>query len=143
MSSLPEGFKYSQLKDRGYKGDDFKVNQRLGAGPFTERRCTDLACCLFFFLFLGGMAVVTFYGYINGEPMNLVAPIDGDGNICGMTPGYEQYSHLFIGDITAGEKDISNVFDYGICVEACPKTVDASKSLSCKPTAKVTSCTMA
>ena len=55
---------------------------------------------MIFTLFLGGMAAATVYGYKNGEPLNLIAPIDGDKNICGMTAGYEDYKHLFIGDIT-------------------------------------------
>lgn len=122
MSSLPPGFKYDQLKDRSYKGADFRVNKKLSAGPFAERRCTDVLCCLLFAVFLGGMAAATVYGYMYGQPTNLVAPIDGDGNICGMTPGYEEYGHLFIGDITSGEADVQNVFDYGICVQSCPKT---------------------
>ena len=52
------------------------------------------------------MAACTTHGYLYGEPANLIAPIDGDGNICGMSTGYEDYGHLFIGDITSSEKDI-------------------------------------
>ena len=88
MSSLPDGFDPKRLKDRNYKGDDFNVRKDLGKGPYSERRCTDILCCLFFTAFIVGMAVATGYGFMNGNPSKLVAPIGGDGNICGVTEGY-------------------------------------------------------
>ena len=142
MSSLPEGFSYGKLKDRSYRGDDFKVNKKLSAGPFSERRCTDVLCCLLFVVALGGMVTCAYYGIANGKPRNLIAPIDGDRNICGVTPGYEDYKYLFIGDISQGEKNLDNIFDYGICVQACPKSAEEAKALKCKVTEKVPSCNM-
>ena len=99
MSSLPAGFDVNKLKDRNYKGEDFNVKPELGQGPFNERRCTDVLCCIIFMVFLTGMGFCTSYGYAEGNPLKLVAPIDGDENICGVTPGYEDYQYLFIGDL--------------------------------------------
>ena len=99
MSSVPADFDIKKLKDRNYKGDDFNIKQELGQGPFAERRCTDMLCCTIFTLFLLGMAFLTGYGYVNGDPNKLISPIDGDGNICGVTAGYEDYQYLFIADI--------------------------------------------
>ena len=88
MSSVPEGFDVKQLKDRSYKGEDFKIKTELGSGPFHERRCTDIFCCLIFTLFLAGMGFCSGYGYMNGHPDKLLSPIGGDGNICGVSPGF-------------------------------------------------------
>ena len=88
------------------------------------------------------MAACTIYGFSYGQPNKMMAPIDGDSNICGVTPGYEDYPDLFIGDINQAEKNIQEVFEYGTCVKSCPETKKASKEIQCKPTAKITSCTM-
>lgn len=86
------------------------------------------------------MFICTFYGYMNGEPWKLVAPIDGDSNICGYTAGYEDYSHLYIGQISTATNptNIYNVFNYGVCVKECPK--EKTDVIECKPTAKVAVC---
>ena len=89
---------------------------------------------------IGAMATCTIYGYKFGQPTKLMAPIDGDKNICGITPGYEEYPDLFIGDINTVEKDMEDLFEYGVCVKSCPETKEASKNLQCKPTAKLKSC---
>ena len=99
MSSLPAGFDVNKLKDRNYKGEDFNVKPELGHGPFNNRRCTDMLCCLLFLVFLGGMGFCTYWGYANGNPGKLIAPIDGDEHICGVSPGYEDYQYLYIGDL--------------------------------------------
>ena len=46
------------------------------------------------------MGVCTVFGYTHGDPNKLVSPIDGDGKICGVTDGYQDYPYLFIGDIS-------------------------------------------
>ena len=122
MTSVPEGFDVKQLKDRDYKGEDFNIKQELGGGPFKERRCTDIFCCLIFTLFLSGMGYCAAYGFMNGNPDKLLSPIDGDNKICGVTKGYEDYPYLFVADINEALKDSTNMFRYGSCVKACPKT---------------------
>ena len=143
MSSLPDGFDMSKLKDRNYKGDDFNVKKDLGEGPFKERRMTDMLCCIFFLAFLTGMGFCTVFGYSNGKPGKLIAPIDGDKNICGVDAGYEDLPNLFIGDIHSAVENPTDIFEFGVCVEKCPDTAEVSKtSLNCKPTNEVRSCAM-
>jgi len=38
--------------------------------------------------------VVAIYGFKHGDPKTLFAPLDGDGNFCGVTTGYEDYKLL-------------------------------------------------
>ena len=140
MSSVPEGFDVKTLKDRNYKGEDFNIKTELGAGPFSERRCTDIFCCLIFTLFLVGMGFVSGYGFMYGHPDKLLSPIGGDGNICGVSPGFEEYPYLFIADINEALKDSTTMFMFGTCVKACPKT--AQENLQCKPTKFVKSCNL-
>ena len=143
MSSLPPGFDVNRLKDRNYKGEDFNVKAELGNGPFNNRRCTDVFCCLLFLVFLGGMGFCTAYGYQYGEPSKLIAPIDGDRNICGVDEGYKDYPYLFIGDIHAATLVTTDVFEFGICVKECPEArEDTIAGLECKTTNEVRSCVM-
>ena len=87
------------------------------------------------------MIVASIYGYVAGAPWKLIAPIDGGNNICGYTPGYEDYSHLMFGDIDHAAVNPLSIFDYGICVKECPTTVD--EVIDCKiPTdSPVANCT--
>ena len=140
MSSVPEGFDVKTLKDRNYKGEDFNIKTELGAGPFAERRCTDIFCCLIFTVFLGAMGFCSGYGYMYGHPDKLLSPIGGDGNICGVSPGFEDYPYLFIADINEALKDSTNLFKFGACVKSCPKT--AQENIQCKTTKYVKSCNL-
>ena len=143
MSSLPPNFDVNRLKDRSYKGDDFNVKKELGGGPFNNRRCTDVFCCLLFLVFLSGMGFCTYYGYHNGDPSKLVAPIDGDRHICGVSEGYEEYPYLYIGDIHGAVITPTDIFEFGICVDKCPETRDEPEAgLNCKTTNEIRSCTM-
>lgn len=101
MSSLPDDFSRSQLKDRNWKADNIQVNPKIARKPTEkDRRCTDVLCCLIFLAFLVGMFWASIYGYVNGNPGKLIAPIDGDKNICGFDPGFEDYPKLYIDDIS-------------------------------------------
>ena len=92
MTSIPNDFSRSQLKDRKWKGEGIDINHEIARVPtHNSRRCTDVLCCLIFLAFVVGMGFETVYGYVNGNPDKLVAPIDGNGNICGYTEGYEDY----------------------------------------------------
>ena len=89
MTSIPDDFDRSQLKDRKWTGDGISMNKEIARIPTEKhRRCTDILCCFIFLAFLGGMGAATIYGYINGNPSKLVAPIDGAGDICGYSPGF-------------------------------------------------------
>ena len=140
MSSVPQGFDVTKLKDRNYKGEDFNIKQELGNGPFNQRRCTDMLCCLIFTLFIVGMGVCTIFGYAHGDPNKLVSPIDGDGNICGVTDGYQDYPYLFIADISGVVASDENIFINGVCVKKCPEDAEQAATLDCKTTNEITSC---
>ena len=78
------------------------------------------------------MGVCTVFGYKNGHPDKLISPIGGDGNICGVTEGYEDYPYLFIADLSTAACNEASIFEYGICVKTCPES--NTDTLDCKPT---------
>lgn len=101
MSSVPPDFDRSQLKDRKWKGEGIELNKDIARSPTEKnRRCTDLLCCILFLAFIVGMISSAIYGYAKGSPGKLIAPIDGGGNICGYSPGFEDYTHLYIDNIS-------------------------------------------
>ena len=139
MSSVPDDFDRGQLKNRKWKGEDIKMNESIARSPTEKsRRCTDILCCILFAAFCVGMLASSINGYVNGNPWKLVAPIDGDNNICGYSPGYEGYDKLYINDIADAVDNPANIFKYGVCVRSCPG--DASDSIECKKTGTVTAC---
>jgi len=139
MSSLPDDFDRSKLQDRSYKGDDYNVKQELQKGPQEGgRKCTDILFLIIFLGFFGFMFYMIGYGIANGNPGELIAPIDAAGNICGWTAGYEEYDHLYIADINSAATIPTNVFEYGVCAKSCP-TKD-STTVECKDNAKVSNC---
>ena len=139
MSSLPDDFSRSQLKDRKWKGEGIDVNHEIARGPTEKnRRCTDLLCCIVFLAFLGGMGAATIYGYVNGNPGKLIAPIDGSSNICGYSTGFEDYPKLYIDNIVDAVNNPTQVFSYGVCVKSCPTS--KTDTIDCVPTATVPIC---
>lgn len=60
-----------------------------------DRPCTDVLCMLIFVCFMTGFVVISVYGFLNGDVEQLLAPLDADGNLCGVTRGYEQYELLY------------------------------------------------
>jgi len=139
MSSIPSDFSVSQLKDRNYKGENITVNPAIAKKPTDkDRRCTDILCCLVFFAFIVGMFWATIYGYVKGNPGKLIAPIDGDENICGYTPGYEDYPMLYVDDIVDASLNPTSVFSYSVCVKNCPDSAD--DPIECVTTTGMPSC---
>ena len=102
MSAVPQDFDHKNLS--GSNKDylkEIKFDKNLAMSPIEKpRRCTDIICCLIFTTALVGMFVSSVIGYIGGNPWKLVAPIDGASNICGYTVGYEDYTKLYLGDIS-------------------------------------------
>jgi len=134
MSRSIEGdFDTDNLKNRKWKGEGVNFNTSIAKKPTEKnRRCTDVLCCLFFTVFLGGMLTATIYGYVSGNPWKLVAPVDGDGRICGYSAGVIDYPDLYITDITVAVLKPTYIFNYGVCVKSCPK--QASDTVECVPT---------
>ena len=143
MSAIPDDFDMSKLKANNKEGlAEIQFSQDIAKDPVDKpRRCTDIFCCLLFTATFVGMIICSFIGYISGDPWKLIAPIDGNNNICGWTEGYEEYEHLYIGDIEnalGGIIDSVDVFDYGLCVKECPAKKD--DVIECKTTSKVDYC---
>jgi len=103
------------LADPNYKGEDYAIDPEIEKGPLTNRRCTDLFCLLVFFATLGFGGYVFVYALENGNPEQIMAPMDSNGYFCGRDPGYEDYPYLFFADI-----QFSLWLPYGVCVKTCP-----------------------
>ena len=136
MSSIPADFDRNQLADRNWKGEGININKDIARKPTDKnRRCTDILCCIIFLAFLVGMLTAAIYGYVNGDPYKLIAPIDGDGAICGFDPGFVEYPKLYIADIISAADNPDDVFKYGVCVKKCPDS--STDDVECKPTPEV------
>ena len=68
-------------RKRGYDDDVKDFNACKGFAE--ERSCTDPIFLIVFFAFLGSMLYLTFMGYSAGEMNKLIAPVDGDFQLCG------------------------------------------------------------
>ena len=53
-------------------------------GMIWDRSCTDMLCCLVFFVFFCGMLVITSIAFTQGDPLKIFTPFDSDGNQCGL-----------------------------------------------------------
>jgi hypothetical protein len=42
------------------------------------------------------MGSLSIYGYTNGNSKKLMAPADRINNLCGFSPGFENYPYLYI-----------------------------------------------
>ncbi|CAL1541152.1 unnamed protein product [Lymnaea stagnalis] len=95
-------------------------------GPKRKRSCTDVICCLIFFIFIVGLGVVAYFAFIYGDPQLLVYPQDSNGNLCGKG-AYEKKKYLFFFDLVECGRVGPGVFINGcptpqVCVEKCPDT---------------------
>lgn len=75
------------------------------------------------------MFYMIIWGYVNGDPAKLLAPVSGDGQFCGQEEGLYDYPYLYIFDITAATTTADSMFEYGVCVNECPAT--ASSTYTC------------
>ena len=57
-----------------------------------KRECTDVFCCLLFFLMMVTVLVMGIYGYVNGEVAKLIGPLDGAKNFCGVDTSGQTYA---------------------------------------------------
>jgi hypothetical protein len=137
MTSL--GVTQEQLNDRNWKGEGATFPPEIAKRPSDKnRKCTDVLFCIFFLVFLGGMATCTIYGYVMGDPWKLAAPIapsssTASGNaVCGYD-GNEGYDYLFFNNIVEATDPNNNddIFMFAVCVAECPASADAT--ISCSP----------
>ena len=69
--------------------------EQMENGPVQDRSCTDVLFCLVFIIFIAGMAAVTGYGMLYGNPQLLLTTFDGDGNGCGLNDTTKNYPYLY------------------------------------------------
>lgn len=86
---------------------------------------------LLFLAFLGGVGVVSVFGYKNGQPERLLAPLDADGKFCGLDD-YATYPYIYIMNLNLTVKD---VLSSTVCVQNCPMANDIP--VNCKSTQNV------
>ena len=89
-------------------------------------------CLIVFIVFAGGFIGASIYGFLEGQPGRLFAPVDGNGNFCGYDTNYTDYSYLYFTDLTA-----SNIWEYAVCVSSCPTN---TSTIDCVTTSYVTNC---
>nr|CAB3266288.1 choline transporter-like protein 5 [Phallusia mammillata] len=96
-------------------------------GPMKNRSCTDILCCLLFFVFILGYIVIGIFAWLNGDPIMLLYPTDNQGRICGVDYtdlNLQQKQNLFYFDITQCGNPASLIeFQCAttqICVQSCP-----------------------
>ncbi|XP_050389087.1 choline transporter-like protein 2 [Patella vulgata] len=116
----------------GTQVEDIGENKKYGEpktfdpnfnGPLKNRSCTDVLCCIIFFVFIAGMLACSILGYVHGDPIKLIYPTDSDGNIC----GYGAYSNkpmLMFFDLLQCAKMGAGVITFGcptpqVCVANC------------------------
>lgn len=62
--------------------DEFKITTK--GIKMEGRHCTDIMCCLVFFVFFLGMAGISGLAISKGDPLKIMTPYDSDGNQCGL-----------------------------------------------------------
>ncbi|XP_076454555.1 choline transporter-like protein 2 [Babylonia areolata] len=94
-------------------------------GPVTDRSCTDVICCILFFLCICGAAVCSIFGYARGDPQRLVFPTDTAGRFCGHGE-LKDKPFLFFFDLLQcarmGPGVVLGCPTHQVCVSQCPKT---------------------
>lgn len=94
--------------------------------------------CILFVAFIVGLVVVSLFGFKNGKPERLLAPLDANGMFCGLANGVDQkyvnYPYLYLLDLSAGE----NILASAVCVSKCP--LNNTEPVDCIPTTAYPSC---
>jgi hypothetical protein len=96
-----------------------------------NRKCTDVICLLVFSLFCAAMFGIAGYGFANGNPSKLLAPLDADGHFCGYDDGYEDFPLLYYWSLSSDWANSS------VCVSVCP---NSTSTISCHNTTHVPDC---
>ncbi|XP_071802691.1 choline transporter-like protein 2 [Asterias amurensis] len=103
-------------------------------GPISNRGCTDVICCILFLAFIGGMGVVGYFAYRDGDPLSLVYPTDSRGQICGVSTAVKDKPYLMFFDLlTCLSSPYTTLLEFKcpttqICVSACPSETYAPYS---------------
>ena len=69
------------------------------------------------------MGYCTFYGNKYGDVERIYSPVGKNGNLCGVSKGFEDTKKLYITDFSF--TSINKIFESGICVKKCPMKADS------------------
>ena len=113
---------YQKYKDFQWENPDEFRNGPIGD---ESRKCRDIFCLIFFFVFIVVCFVVAILGFVKGHPSLLLYAYDEDGKACGHDKGYENYPYLYFYSVLSNLKNFNNEASgsviNGICVDKCPK----------------------
>ena len=74
------------------------------------------------------MVFIAIWSFAKSDLQRLLAPLDDDGNFCGVDDGYEDYPRVWWPDIT----DKTTILTNYVCVKECPLEEDGAPD--CVPT---------
>lgn len=92
-------------------------------GPIHNRSCTDILWLIFFIIFLGAWGYVGYYGMTHGNIQKLLAPVDSNGQRCGLDSGLENKKYLVFFNIEkclSPSTPITGCPTPQVCVTQCP-----------------------
>ncbi|KAF5401578.1 Choline transporter protein 2, partial [Paragonimus heterotremus] len=99
------------------------VTKAAHAGPVDKRSCTDIPCCLLFFLFIVGFLIVTLWSFAMGDYRRVLYPTNSQGQVCGKDIPDKPYLYFF---------DLARCLTFApaamivgcptpqVCVKSCP-----------------------
>ncbi|XP_048204080.1 choline transporter-like protein 4 isoform X2 [Perognathus longimembris pacificus] len=98
-------------------------------GPIKNRSCTDVICCLLFFLFILGYIVVGIVAWVYGDPRQVLYPRNSTGAYCGMGENKDKpyvlyfniFSCILTTNIIMAAQNSLQCPTPQVCVSACPE----------------------
>ncbi|XP_053600739.1 choline transporter-like 2 isoform X2 [Plodia interpunctella] len=103
-------------------------------GPIHNRSCTDVLWLILFILYLGVWGFIGYYAMTHGNMQKLLAPIDSNGNRCGLNSWLQDKKYLVFFDITRclqPDTPITGCPTPQVCVNQCPdRTINFEKELT-------------
>ncbi|CAK91315.1 unnamed protein product (macronuclear) [Paramecium tetraurelia] len=97
-------------------------------------------CSLFFLIFQNIVIFTSFLSVMIGNSKQLGCPFDSNGNICGGSPGLEQYKYIYFSNPSTDKSLYLTV-----CVKECPvkeieNEIDELLEIQCMPNQFIKSC---
>ncbi|XP_048473860.1 choline transporter-like protein 2 isoform X2 [Rhincodon typus] len=99
-------------------------------GPVGNRSCTDILCCIIFFLAIVLYVIVGILAWIHGDPRKVIYPTDSRGEFCGQVGGRNEHKpFLFYFNLLKCASPLV-LLEFQcpttqICVSKCPEKFDS------------------
>ncbi|XP_073090238.1 choline transporter-like protein 5 isoform X3 [Manis javanica] len=95
-------------------------------GPVTNRRCTDVLCCVVFMLFIMGYILLGLTAWVHGDPRRVAYPTDSTGHFCGQkgTPNENKTVLFYFNLFSCSSPSVMVNLQCPttqICVSKCPE----------------------